>query len=390
MIIVHPDIARLIGVVYFIQGAMGISGIALPLFLRKYGFNIEQIAYFNSIVTLPWAFKIIFGAVSDAFPIHGLRRKPYIIICCILACSGWFLLSLVPPTLIFLIFAMLCANIGFAAIDVVTDGIVVEHSTKNTSQIYQNISWGARAIGALVSGIAGGYLAAHLDYRIIFFLTGFLPMVSILMVRQYREKRKKLSQKTNFLSPISKSIKKLFSGDLFWFCWLLIVVSLSSSFMTPLFFYMKEELQFGEKFLGLLSSVTWLGAVAGCFIYIRFFKSAPLNKTLYFTIGLGFFQILACLLIRDSPSAFLVSVTAGALGYLSLLPLMSSAARLAHNSGVESSLFAILMGIFNLGQTASTFLGGWLFSKIGLQNLIVLVAFLTLSGFWFIRRLKSL
>ena len=78
------------------------------------------------------------------------------------------------------------------------------------------------------------------------------------------------------------------------------------------------------------------------------------------------------------------------MGYLSLLPLMSSAAKLAHGTGVESSLFAVLMGIFNFGQSASTFCGGWFSERIGLQLLILGTAFLTLGGILAVRKLQSL
>ena len=73
-------LAWLAGLVYFVQGALGIAGIALPLYLRAQGFSITKIAFITSVSSAPWFFKIAYGAISDAFPLWRLRRKPYLII----------------------------------------------------------------------------------------------------------------------------------------------------------------------------------------------------------------------------------------------------------------------------------------------------------------------
>lgn len=30
-----------------------------------------------TLSTLPWCFKVVYGFMSDMFPIHGMKRKPY-------------------------------------------------------------------------------------------------------------------------------------------------------------------------------------------------------------------------------------------------------------------------------------------------------------------------
>ena len=153
---------------------------------------------------------------------------------------------------------------------------------------------------------------------------------------------------------------------------------------------MRETLKFDEIFLGLLNSVTWAGAMVGCFLFLTFFQKVRLKKALYWAIAIGFIEILMTLLIGDALSAFLISFLLGVLGYNVLLPLFSSAARLAHGTGVEGSLYAILMSLFNLGQAFSSSLGGHLYDVIGLRTLIVLTAFLALTAFLVIPRLKTL
>ena len=36
-------------------------------------------AMYNSLATLPWSFKIIYGLITDNVPIFGLKRRPYLI-----------------------------------------------------------------------------------------------------------------------------------------------------------------------------------------------------------------------------------------------------------------------------------------------------------------------
>jgi BT1 family len=37
-----------------------------------------------TLIMLPWSFKLVYGFISDNFPIRGMRRKPYL-------AGGWLL-----------------------------------------------------------------------------------------------------------------------------------------------------------------------------------------------------------------------------------------------------------------------------------------------------------
>ncbi len=384
-------VAWLAGLVYFVQGALGIAGIALPLYLRAQGFSVAKITFVTSVASIPWFFKIVYGAISDAIPLWKLRRKPYLIICSILSCVGWMLLGILPPTEQWFILSMFIVNIGLAATDVITDGLIVEFSTRKSAQVYQSISWGARSFGAVLSGYVGGVLAARIAPRSIFLITSMLPLISLVAVLFLNERPRHHKIKLgNVFIPIVDSIRRILQGELKWFLLLLLIISNSVAVGTPLFFYMREVLRFDEIALGVLSSITWFGAVIGCFCFLKFFKGASLRIALYWAVGVGFFDILLILIIKNYPSAFAVSFVSGVFGYMILLPLFSSAARLSHGTGVEGSLFAILMSVFNLGQAVAGSWGGALYEWIGLKALIVLTAFLVLPAFLVIPRLKSL
>jgi hypothetical protein len=57
-----------------------LPGVVYP-FLTQY-LNMEgtQTASARVLVTLPWSFKVVYGVISDCFPICGYRRRPYMLL----------------------------------------------------------------------------------------------------------------------------------------------------------------------------------------------------------------------------------------------------------------------------------------------------------------------
>lgn len=360
------------------------------MLLRGKGWSIEDIATYSFVANLPWGFKLLYGAFSDAFPIRGLKRKPYIVLASLLSLAGWLGLTLCPHSKILLYVFGITANLGFAMTDVVTDALVVERSTPQNTQLYQSIAWGFRSFGAIVGGVLGGVSAARLPYRLVFGLTSVLPVITLLAGWNVSENRatgkKSLSHIWN---PIFESVRALFTGDLRWFSCLFLVGSFAASFSTPFFFFLKENLQFSETFLGSLSSLAWLGAIAGCLLYGKFLREVNIKRMLYVSVLLNLINVLTTFWMVNRMSAIVLSVVGGVLGYISLLPMMAASALLARHKGIEGSLFALLMSVNNLGQIFAIFIGGKLFDIMGLKFLIVLSGFVVLGGFFFVARLRS-
>lgn len=388
----NRSVALLTSLVYLVQGALGISAVAFPLFLRGKGWTISEIAAFSFLVGLPWTLKILYGALSDGIPIRGLRRKPYVIFASLCSMASWLGLALFPHGKGLLYLFLLSANFGFALTDVVTDALIVENSTEENTQIYQSLAWGFRSLGAVLGGVLGGWLAENIPYRWIFGFTAGLPLTTLagaLIIHETPQEGRRGGEGFSLWKPVRESLRALFTGDLRWFSFLLIVSSFAASFSTPFFFFLKEKLGFNETFLGLLSSLTWLGAIAGCFVYGKFLTGISIKKTLRWAVGLNFLNVLTAYLIVNRGSAVFFSLLGGVTGYVSLLPLMAAAAILSRHKGIEGSLFALLMSVNNLGQLVSTLVGGRLFDIMGLAPLIFLSATVALSGFFFVDRLKT-
>lgn len=388
---IEGSVALLASFVYFVQGALGLSAVAFPLLLRQKGWSISEIATFSFVSGLPWILKLFYGALSDGVLIGGLRRKPYVILASLLSLGAWLGLALFPHRSVFLYLFTLLGNFGFALTDVVTDALIVEHSTESTTQLYQSLAWGFRSLGAVLGGVLGGWLAQTIPYRWIFALTALLPLTTFLAAFSIHESPRLAGERRpHLLLPVVESLKAIFRDDLKWFSLFMLVGSFSASFNTPFFFFLKEKLAFSETFLGALSSLTWLGAIVGCFLYGKLLRRVSLKRALFWTVALNTVNVLSAFWIFNGLSALILFFMGGIGGYLSLLPLMAAAAVLSRQKGIEGSLFALLMSIQNLGQILSTFIGGRLFDIMGLPALIFLSAAVGLTGFLFADRLKTL
>lgn len=374
--------------VYFIQGAIGISGIALPLFLRNLKWSVSEITAITSIAGIPWVVKILYGLLSDSCPFFGYRRKSYLVLFSLLSALGWLSLLFLPTQKFLILFSMILTNIGFAATDVITDGLIVEHSTESTSALYQSIAWGSRSAGALITGFLGGWLAGFWPPQNIFFITMLLPLSVMVVSLWILEKKRETAPFHSVVTPLKKSLRMICSKNLRWFTAILIVAAISSSFGVPLFFFMKETLGFRESFLGVLSSLGWGGAMIGSFIYARWLRRISPKITLRCAIVFNCIYIMCALLIKNQISALVLVFMGGIMGCLVMLPVMSSAASLTHNTGVESTLFAILMSVFNFGQIIFGFWGGRLYENIGLYPLIVAAGTIALTGVFFVEKIE--
>ena len=382
------DIKHLAALVYFTQGAVGITSIALPLYLRQMGWSIGAITTTSSIIALPWILKIFYGLLSDCLPLAGYRRKSYLMLFPVISGAGWFVLSVIQPDRPFVIAALLAANLGYAATDVITDGLVVEHSTLFTTHVYQSIAWGARSAGAIVSSALGGWLTQHLPPQSIFFIAAFLPLGTVFVAMQILEKKQTRIPFSNVKEPLKRCARVLMTRRMFWFVLFLILMQSSACYGVPFFFYMREGLHFSESFLGILLSLGWGGAVVGSLLYGHWLSHWKLENVVRFAILVNLANSLSILFIFNKISAVFLVFLGGWMACITILPIMAACAVFSRNSGVEGTLFAILASIYNLGQMGFAFLGGKMHAFLGLKPLILFAAAITLCILLLLPRLK--
>lgn len=147
---------------YFSVGLMigGSTSLLYPVLVVKAGATASMLTASYAIVMVFWSFKIIFGFMSDCFPIFGYKRKPYIV-------AGWIFCALVLISLAkegndvdpsHLVVMLALANLGYVWADVAADGCMVyiahrepiEKRGKMQTLVYSCNKLGQIAINALI------------------------------------------------------------------------------------------------------------------------------------------------------------------------------------------------------------------------------------------------
>ena len=93
-------------------------------------FELNYIILYTGILqTLPWSLKLVFGFVSDAYPIGGAHRKPYLTFGALLYSLSFIYYGLSNVSDIVLLACCICVGtIGLIQMDVMTDTMLVERS----------------------------------------------------------------------------------------------------------------------------------------------------------------------------------------------------------------------------------------------------------------------
>lgn len=115
--------------VYFVQGALGLSRLAVSFFMKdELHLSPTDMAAIGGVTSLPWVIKPLYGFLSDGIPIFGYKRRSYLIIAGILGCLSWLALGTIVTDAQSAVAAIVIGSASVAVSDVVADSIVVEKS----------------------------------------------------------------------------------------------------------------------------------------------------------------------------------------------------------------------------------------------------------------------
>lgn len=379
----------LFGIIYFVQGtgtpSSGIAGQPILYLLKEVmRLSASQSAYFLALMGMAWNIKPVYGILSDFFPLLGYRRKSYLVLVNVLALSSWITLSSMNSYNYYsiLVILMTC-SMGFAFSDVLCDALMVEKGQPlNMTGRFQAIQWAFISLASVISGIGGGYVAEHLSYQSIFLTASFFPLLTVIGTFIVVGEEKKEVDRGKIWANLS-IIKEILRWKTFWvvisfiFLW-----NFSPSFGTPLLYYMRDELGFSKIFIGTLEAIGSGAGIIGSLIFWKYCRKLSIKKLLNISVAIGTISISSYLGLVGIKSAILLYFLVGAIFMIAHLTVLDLAAR-SCPKGIEGTVFALLMSVFNIGSMGSRFLGGWLYDVVGLNPLIMISALFT-AGCWLI------
>ncbi|MEH2025993.1 folate/biopterin family MFS transporter [Nostoc sp.] len=359
--------------VYFVQGILGLSRLAVSFFLKdELMLSPVQVSALLGIVFLPWMIKPVFGFISDGLPIFGYRRRPYLILSGILGTASWVSLATIVDTSWAATLAIALGSLSVAMSDVIVDSLVVERA-RGESQAkagsLQSLCWGASAIGGLITAYFSGLLLQYFTTRTVFGITALFPLivsgVAWLIAESPVSKDPQDSNQTNSL-PIKHQLGQLrqaISQKTIWLPTAFIFIWQATPNADSAFFYFStNELHFEPEFLGRVNLVGSFASLAGVWIFQRFLKSVPFRVIFAWSTVLSSILGMTMLLLVTHTNRLLGiddhwfslgdSLILTVMGKIVFMQVMVLAARLCP-SGVEATLFALLMSVFNSAGTVS-------------------------------------
>ena len=341
----------------------------------------------------------MYGFLSDGVPIFGYKRRSYLVLAGVLGCLSWLAMGTFIHDVPSAITAVVIGSASVAISDVVADSIVVERSrdspnASETAGNLQSMCWATAAIGGVLSAYFSGSLLEIVSPRTIFTLTAVFPLLisaaSFLIV----EKRSippvtSVDPTDNLSLPAAQSFwsttgaqldtlratfvnPKIYLPVLFIFFW--------QATPTPdsaMFYFATNELGFQPEFLGRVRLASSLAALVGVTVYRTWLKNVPVKTVILWatllSVPLSLTQLLLvthanrALGIPDQIFSLTDSVVLTVLGQVAFMPTLVLASSLCP-PGVEGTLFATLMSIYNAAGTVSSELGAGLTSVLGITD----------------------
>lgn len=367
--------------VYFVQGILGLARLAVSFFLKdNIGLSPAEVGVLTGISSIPWIIKPVFGFISDGIPILGYRRRPYLILSGFLGTLSWLALAFVVDSSRTATIAILMTSLSVAISDVIVDSLVVARAREESvgeAGSLQSLCWGFSALGGLITAYLSGWLLEHLTIGSVFEITATFPLVVSGVAWLIAEE----PQTATPQSVVSTQITQLWSAVKQKSIWLpalfLFIWQATPNAESAFFFFTTNELGFEPEFLGRVRLVTSLASLVGIFIFQKYLKEVSFRKILgWSTLIASVIGMTTLLLVthanRDlgiSDRVFSLgdSLILTVMGQITWMPVLVLSARLCPK-GVEATLFALLMSVWNLSMLLSNELGALLTSVLGITE----------------------
>ncbi|MCC3408784.1 MAG: folate/biopterin family MFS transporter [Microcoleus sp. PH2017_10_PVI_O_A] len=392
-----PELIAIL-LIYFVQGILGLARLAVSFFLKdELGMSPAEVSAMLGVVALPWIIKPLFGFMSDGLPLFGYRRRPYIVLSGLLGTSAWVSLATIVHTPLAATGAIALSSLSLAVSDVIADSLVVERARKETvsdAGSLQSLSWGASALGGLITAYLSGSLLQNFSTHTIFLITASFPL--IVSATAWLISEEKINKRTDF-ETVKDQLKQLRQAVTQKTIWLptafLFLWQATPSSDSAFFFFTTNELGFQPEFLGRVRLVTSIAALAGIWLFQRYLKAIPFRVIFgWSTVVASALGMTTLLLVTHANRALGIddqwfsigdSLILTVIGQIAYMPVLVLSARLCP-PGVEATLFAVLMSVTNLAGLISYEGGAILTHWLGItdrnfDNLWLLVVIANLS-----------
>ena len=342
-----------------------------------------------AILDVPWIIKPLWGAISDFVPIFGYRRRPYLVLANVAAFLAFGWVATVDTTGA-LIPALTVTAIAMAVSSTLCGALLVETGQKtNASGSFVNQQWLWYSIAQMIAGVVAGYLIEIFSplgaMHAAAWIAAVAPISIIAGLWLIHEPKARVDLAA-LRARLDALISVFRSRDLWFVAGFLFLYYFSPGFGTPLYFQMSDQLHFSQGLIGVLSSISSGGWIAGGLLYSWRIKRLNRIALLRLSIVGGVCSTLSYLLLLNPAAAVVIYFLGGVTSMIAMIATMTLAAE-SCPEGAEGFAFAGMMSIVNLTGPLSDTLGSVLYQHVfdrHLPPLIVLSAAATAMVFFLI------
>lgn len=404
---------------------------------RVYFANVLQLdgatsGRYVAAAMVPWSIKPMFGMLSDAVPILGYHRTSYIVFAGICGVVAWTTLGVAPLAGVATVPFLVLMNISVSMPDVMIDAKTAELSKdepRHASDL-QSLSWGALAIGGLVTCSTSGLLVDTVGPRIMFLCINVCALGILIpgLLNWWGEKRVSASSRNvdtawlkrhapivvlaayMSLMAVTLSIlqiaveSKVARGVVTAVFAIILVIGIFTVLRrvspilakTAIYIFARECLQpgtgeamfqwlmnhpggpqFSPTVLSWIDCFGSLGLLLGVTVYNKFLSEVPYRKIFIGAqLAVAFCGLFDLVLVKRWNLAIGIPDIVMLIGDDALtvtmrrffvMPMFILAAKVCPTS-VEATLFAMLMALSNFGATVSEFLGVSMLEAFGVVD----------------------
>jgi MFS family permease len=371
--------------IFFNQGIGSLASQPLYYFLREtLGISVPTIMMIGALTNLPWLVKPLYGFASDSFSLFGYRRKSYIILSALICTLSCLLIGLSPfVSLPILIGLMLFGSIGGAGDNVAVNGMIVEEGNKlGTTGKLQSIEWGSLGVGAVVTGVLGGFIAEKASYHLAFIILALFPILIAVVAFKHKEEKVESRQNVRTSVIVRDFLLKLKNRQILMASLFVFFLWFSPSFGTPLLDRMRSVLHLSKIWIGMLDTIGATCGIVGAFFYFKFNQKINMKRWLYYGTLINAIATFAYLYLTPTTILWYTIVFGITAQFVQLLMLNLMA--LTCPKGTEATTYALLCSLVNCAAFFSNIVGAKCFSWFGYNGLIIISGVTTLMCLGFI------
>ena len=282
-----------------------------------------------------------------------------------------------------------------------TDDSLLNPTSESKAGDLQSLCWGAASVGGICSAYFSGSLLQVLSTRQIFMLTSLFPLITCftsLYLEEIRTEPVGKSVITEFAANVRVQLLQLkntlLKPEIYLPVFFVFLWQSTPSPDSAMFFYTTNILGFQPEFMGKVRLFSSIASLAGVSLFRWKLKNYSTKNVIFWaTIASALLGLSPVMLVThfnreigvpDQLFSLADAVVLTVLGQIAFMPTLVLASSLCP-PGIEGTLFASLMSIYNGAGVLSSEIGAVLTSSLGVtdtnfDNLSLLIIICSLSS----------